>query len=71
MRRYIQEFVLEPLTAVARPGPDARLRATLAGSQVVGMAIARYVVGVEPLASADREVVIDAIGPTLQRYLRG
>jgi AcrR family transcriptional regulator len=51
--------------------PDAPLRATLAGSQVIGMAMARYVVGVEPLASASREEVARAIGPTLQRYLTG
>jgi AcrR family transcriptional regulator len=50
-------------------GPDAELRATLAGSQLVGFAMARYIIRVEPLASADRATVIAALGPTLQRYL--
>lgn len=50
---------------------DAALRATLAGSQIVGLVMARYVVGVEPLASAPSERVVAAIAPTLQRYLAG
>jgi AcrR family transcriptional regulator len=48
---------------------DAELRMNLVGSQVVGLVMARYVVGVEPLASLPAERLVDAIGPTLQRYL--
>jgi AcrR family transcriptional regulator len=51
--------------------PDAELRATLVGSQVVGLVMARYVVGVEPLASLDPEGVVAAVAPTFQRYLEG
>jgi hypothetical protein len=51
--------------------PDADLRATLVGTQLVGLAMARYIVKVDPIASADREVLVRAIGPTLQRYLTG
>jgi AcrR family transcriptional regulator len=51
--------------------PDARLRATLAGSQLIGLALARYVVAVEPLASTAPEVLVRAVGPTIQRYLAG
>ena len=51
--------------------PDADLRATLAGSQLIGLALARYVVAVEPLASAPLEVLVRALAPTLQRYLVG
>jgi AcrR family transcriptional regulator len=49
--------------------PDADLRATLVGSQVVGLVMARYVVKVEPLASLEPEAVVRAVAPTLQRYL--
>jgi AcrR family transcriptional regulator len=52
-------------------GADASLRATLVGSQVIGLAMARYIVKVEPLASASRTQVVAAVGPTLQRYLTG
>jgi ABC-2 type transport system ATP-binding protein len=38
---------------------------------VVGLMMARYVVGSEPLASAPREAIVHAIGPTIQRYITG
>jgi AcrR family transcriptional regulator len=52
-------------------GDDAPLRVELAGSHLIGLAIARYVVKVEPLASADPEAIVAAVGPTIQRYLTG
>jgi AcrR family transcriptional regulator len=51
--------------------PHAALRATLAGSQMIGLALARYVVGVEPLASASPDALARSVGPTIQRYLAG
>jgi len=44
------------------------VRASLAASQLVGLAIPRYVVKVEPLASASPTQLAAWIGPTLQRY---
>ena len=41
------------------------LRAGLVASQLVGLAMLRYVVKVEPLASASREDVVVWLGPTL------
>ncbi|MDX3099119.1 TetR family transcriptional regulator [Streptomyces sp. ME01-24h] len=49
--------------------PDPRLRAELAGAQMFGIAMMRYVIRLEPLASADIEEVIALVAPTLQRYL--
>ena len=51
--------------------PDAALRATLVGSQLAGLAMIRYVIRVEPLASADPAVLVEAVGPTIGRYLNG
>ena len=50
---------------------EPELRANLAGSQMVGLVMARYVVGVEPLASVAPEVVAKALAPVLQHYLTG
>lgn len=50
---------------------DADFRASLVGSQIVGLLMARYIVGLEPLASLPAERVAAAIAPTLQRYLVG
>jgi AcrR family transcriptional regulator len=68
LRRLIENGVVGPVAATL--GADRpELRTTLAGSQVIGMVMARYVVGVEPLASAPADEVARAIAPTLQRYL--
>ena len=68
LRELLSREVMLPV-AEALGVEDAALRANLAGSQVVGLIMARYVVGVEPLASAPPETVIAAVAPTLQRYL--
>jgi AcrR family transcriptional regulator len=68
LRIVLETRVFAPLVK-ALGVEDAPFRATLAGSQIVGIAMARHVVGVEPLASADPETLAAAIAPTLQRYL--
>lgn len=45
-----------------------KVRASLAASQLIGIAMLRYVVKVEPLASAPPAQVAEWIGPTLQRF---
>jgi AcrR family transcriptional regulator len=50
---------------------DARYRAALCASQMVGLALARYVVEIEPLAERSVEDLVAALAPTLQRYLTG
>jgi len=70
LREFITEEVLGQI-ARRLGSPDARLRAALVGSQVVGLMMARYIIRVEPLASAPAAQVAAAIGPTLQRYLTG
>jgi len=47
------------------------MRATLAGSQLIGIVMARYIVGVEPLASMSADAIAAAVGPTIDRYLFG
>jgi Tetracyclin repressor-like, C-terminal domain len=46
-------------------------RASLCASQVVGLGIMRYGVRVEPIHSMDVNTLVDAVAPTLQRYLVG
>ena len=50
---------------------DAHLRASLISSQGIGLAMARYILRVEPLASMDPDALVDAIAPTFQNYLTG
>jgi AcrR family transcriptional regulator len=70
LRRFLGSEVFGRLAA-GLEGESAELRVALAGSHLVGIAIARYVVKVEPLASADPEAIVAAVGPTIQRYLTG
>jgi hypothetical protein len=50
---------------------DPMLRATLVGSHLVGLAMLRYVLRFEPLASADRTTLVAWLAPTVQHYLTG
>ena len=57
------------VAAVTDDEPEKR--AVLVGSQVVGLALARHVVQVEPLASLPAADVIDYVAPVFQHYLVG
>jgi len=70
LREFLTVELLEPLAARLRR-PDARLRASLVSSQLIGAGIARYVIKIEPLATADPETVIAQLGATIQRLLTG
>ena len=47
------------------------VRASLCASQLVGLGILRYGVRSEPIHSMTVDQLVDAIGPTMQRYLVG
>jgi AcrR family transcriptional regulator len=70
VREFVTANVLAPLTA-AIGADNPALRASLLGSQTVGLTFARYVVGIEPLASLPKDKAAAAIAPTLQHYLTG
>jgi len=70
MRGVVGRQVVGPIVE-ALGVPDAQLRANLAATQFIGLAMARYLTRLEPLASCDLETVVGAVGPTIQRYLAG
>ncbi len=51
--------------------PQPELRAALVASQVIGLAMARFVLRFEPIASASIDDMVAWYAPTLQRYLTG
>lgn len=51
------------------PQEEQPLRMTLVAAQISGLALVRYLLTIEPLATAPVETVVSAIGPTIQRYL--
>lgn len=50
-------------------GPDAELRMELAASNLIGIAILRYVVAMEPLASTTVDALVAAVAPRIRGYL--
>jgi AcrR family transcriptional regulator len=50
---------------------DNPLRPVLIGAQVAGLAMLRYIIRVEPLASCREEDLVAALAPTIQRYMTG
>ena len=50
-------------------GADAPLRVNLAAAQLLGVALLRHVLRLEPIASASTEELVQWLGPALGRYL--
>ncbi|MEV6606442.1 MULTISPECIES: TetR/AcrR family transcriptional regulator [unclassified Kutzneria] len=71
--QMLREFITSVFGGILRElGVDQpELRLSLFGSQLAGLGLARYVIRLEPLASADMETIVRTIAPTLQRYLTG
>ncbi|WP_369246633.1 TetR family transcriptional regulator [Streptomyces sp. R41] len=61
---------LSPVAQRACPDPEqAPTRAALCASQLLGLALARYVLRIEPAVALHREEIVAWLGPTVQRYL--
>ncbi|MGB3438515.1 MAG: TetR family transcriptional regulator [Actinophytocola sp.] len=65
MRQFLEHAVVGPVSAALDLPP---LRLTGAASQAFGLAMARYVIQVEPLASATDDEVVALVAPVLQYY---
>ncbi len=68
-RTFMQNYVLTAVSGVLGGGEQARLRAMLAASQLVGVAVLRYVMNVAPLATLSGDELVRLIAPTVTRYL--
>jgi AcrR family transcriptional regulator len=61
IRRVVGHLDIDPA--------EAPLRGSLVATQLIGLAMIRYVLKVEPLASAPPETVVAAVAPNIHRYL--
>jgi AcrR family transcriptional regulator len=68
LRDFIEREILVRV-AGAIDADDAELRAAAAATQILGLVFSRYVLRVEPIASAGHDELVSLIAPTLQRYL--
>jgi AcrR family transcriptional regulator len=69
MRRIFEEQLGPIAAGVCADPAQAPKRAALAASQILGMALARYVLRLPPAVEMSREEVIAWLAPTVQRYL--
>ncbi|WP_062200230.1 TetR/AcrR family transcriptional regulator [Demequina salsinemoris] len=65
----MNDVMLQVLLARGYDEDDALLRASLVGSQMIGLAVARHLLGFSRLEEAPRADLVAIYGPTVQRYL--
>lgn len=73
-REKLRRLVESSLIGVSQLGADEddrRVRSGLISSQIMGLAMVRYVWRIEPVASMSDDEVVAAMAPNLQRYIEG
>lgn len=71
-REKLRRLVESSLMGVSNLGTDERdrlKRSGLISSQIMGLALMRYVWRIEPVASMTDDEIVAAVAPTLQRYI--
>jgi AcrR family transcriptional regulator len=72
LRDLVARTVLPRIMAgVPGTADEVAIRGNLMASQLVGLVLVRYVVRLEPLASASQDDVVRLVAPNIQRYLTG
>lgn len=72
LREMVTRTILSRImTGVPGPPREVRMRGNLIATQMVGLMLVRYVVRLEPLASASPDEVVRLVAPNVQRYLTG
>ncbi|MCB0923840.1 MAG: TetR family transcriptional regulator [Mycobacterium sp.] len=70
LREFLESVIIDRVASALRV-PDARMRVALAISYVVGIVGSRYVLRMEPLASATEDEVVRLVVPAVQTALAG
>jgi len=73
-REKLRRVVEASLMGVSQLGVDERdrtARSGLVASQIMGLAMMRYIWKIEPVASMSDDELVAAIAPNLQRYIEG
>jgi AcrR family transcriptional regulator len=65
LRQFLETAVLARVAAALGLPP---LRLTAAASQMIGLAMVRYVIKAEPMASASEDEVVELVAPVIQLY---
>jgi AcrR family transcriptional regulator len=60
---------IQPLVATFVPADESAARAGLIATQILGMALCRFVLRLPPVVEMSRDEIVEWLGPTIQRYL--
>ncbi|OBH88845.1 TetR/AcrR family transcriptional regulator [Mycobacterium sp. E2733] len=60
---------IRPLVSSLVPSEEVAVRAGLIATQILGMALCRFVLRLPPVVEMTRDEIVDWLGPTIQRYL--
>ncbi|MDX1887728.1 TetR family transcriptional regulator [Mycolicibacterium sp. 120270] len=69
-QRMREIFAGQLLPVIAAINPDRpQLRASLVATQMLGLAVCRYVLRLPPVVEMSHDEIVEWLGPTVQRYL--
>jgi AcrR family transcriptional regulator len=68
LRQFVVRQLFGPVTGLL-DGPQIELRVNLASAQLIGVAVLRYAVRIEPIASASKDELVAWLTPALAHYL--
>ena len=78
LREFVTDTIIRPIASAAEAegsaattGAAAEYRASMVASQMLGLALTRYLLALGPVAAASPKDLAATIGPTLDRYLTG
>ncbi|RAJ57355.1 TetR family transcriptional regulator [Streptomyces sp. Amel2xB2] len=69
LHSVFRDQVAPAVASVCPEREEAPMRAALLASQVLGMAVSRYVLKLPPVVALTHEEIVNWLGPTVQRYL--
>lgn len=69
MRALFAGQIAPALLGICRNPSEAPLRAGLVASQMIGLAMCRYILSLPPVVAMQRDELVAWLGPTIQRYL--
>ncbi|HEY9408256.1 MAG TPA: TetR family transcriptional regulator [Jiangellaceae bacterium] len=70
LRQFVSRVLLPRVAGVLEGAPDRELRAEAMISHLVGVAMLRFVVKVEPIASVSEDELVALVAPVIQRYVQ-
>lgn len=68
-RGFLHDYLFTAVSSTLGGGEEARLRAMLAATNLVGTAMLRYIMRVPPLSTLGVDEVVGLVGPAVHRFL--